>query len=203
MPELTSRERVLTALTHEEPDRVPIIFGTEGSTSMLAPGYKVLKRHLGLAQQKEVRLFSRSFQYARIDEEVMAFFQTDFRPLLGLASSRYADREIDELSFTDCWGITWTRPPSGMYYAMASHPLQEARTPKDILDYAWPDPEDILDLSGLADQAKRLRQETPYAIAGTHEGPTSIFEMAWYLRGFSEFMLDLVSNQAMAHALLR
>ncbi len=34
---LNSRERVLCALNHEEPDRVPIFFGTSGVTTMLAP----------------------------------------------------------------------------------------------------------------------------------------------------------------------
>ena len=32
---MTSRERVLTALNHEEPDRVPLFFGTSGVTSIL------------------------------------------------------------------------------------------------------------------------------------------------------------------------
>ena len=44
---LSSRERVLCALNHEEPDRVPIFFGTSGATTMLAPEYERLKAHLG------------------------------------------------------------------------------------------------------------------------------------------------------------
>jgi uroporphyrinogen decarboxylase len=58
--ELTSRERALLALNHEEPDRVPIIFGAEGATSMLVPAYENLKRHLRI--DSETRLFSRAFQ---------------------------------------------------------------------------------------------------------------------------------------------
>ena len=38
---LSSRERLLTALDHEEPDRVPIFFGTSGVTSMLAPAFSL------------------------------------------------------------------------------------------------------------------------------------------------------------------
>jgi len=66
---LTSRERVLLALNHQEPDRVPIIFGADGSTAMLIPAYEGLKKHLGITT--ETQLFDRAFQYARIDEEVM------------------------------------------------------------------------------------------------------------------------------------
>jgi uroporphyrinogen decarboxylase len=61
----------------------------------------------------------------------------------------------------------------------------------------------ILDLSGLAEHARRLRRESPYAILGIHEGPSSLFEASWYLRGMAEFMLDLAANPEMAHALLR
>ena len=48
MTEMTSRERVITALEHREPDRVPFdcTFGYEG--------YLRLKEYLGLKTEKEV-----------------------------------------------------------------------------------------------------------------------------------------------------
>jgi uroporphyrinogen decarboxylase len=46
---MTSRERVLCALNHEEPDRVPVFFGTSGVTTMNTAAYDRLKAHLGLA----------------------------------------------------------------------------------------------------------------------------------------------------------
>jgi uroporphyrinogen-III decarboxylase len=39
---MTSRERVLTALNHEEPDRVPLCVGTSGVTTILGAGYEQL-----------------------------------------------------------------------------------------------------------------------------------------------------------------
>ena len=41
----TSRDRVLCALNHEEPDRVPVFFVTSGVTSMLTPAYERLKSY--------------------------------------------------------------------------------------------------------------------------------------------------------------
>jgi len=199
--ELTSRERVLLALNHEEPDRVPIVFGAEGATAMLVPAYEKLKRHLGI--DSETRLFDRAFQYARIDEEIMTYFQADIRPLVGPASAGCAPLDGPDDTFTDCWGITWKRPPGGYYYDMISHPLQGARTPKDLEEYPWPDPEMLLDLNGLADRARQLHREGQYAIMGIAEGLGSIFETAWYLRGLPEFMMDLAANPELAHALLR
>lgn len=34
---MTSRERVLTALNHEEPDRVPLFIGTSGAVHCIQP----------------------------------------------------------------------------------------------------------------------------------------------------------------------
>jgi len=198
---LTSRERVLLALNHQEPDRVPIVFGADGSTAMLVPAYENLKRHLGI--KCETRLFDRAFQYARIDEEVMVRFGSDVRTLVGPASSRCASVDGPNDTFIDCWGITWRRPPGGYYYDMVAQPLKDARTPDDIEAYPWPVAEMMLDLSGLAEHARRIRRESSHAILGIHEGPSSLFEASWYLRGLTEFMMDLAGNPEMAHAILR
>lgn len=45
---MTSRERVLTALNHHEPDRVPIDCGAMRSTGIQAIAYNRLKAHLGV-----------------------------------------------------------------------------------------------------------------------------------------------------------
>jgi uroporphyrinogen decarboxylase len=48
---MTSRERVVTALSHREPDRVPIDQGAMRSSGLMAIAYNRLKRHLGLAEE--------------------------------------------------------------------------------------------------------------------------------------------------------
>ena len=40
---MTSRDRALTALAHEEPGRVPLFLGTSGVTTLLGSGYERLK----------------------------------------------------------------------------------------------------------------------------------------------------------------
>ncbi len=82
---------------------------------------------------------------------------------------------------------------------MVSQPLKDVRTPEEIEEYPWPVPEMILDLSGLAERARRFYRESPHAILGIHEGPSSIFEASWYLRGLPEFMMDLAEYYAMIH----
>ena len=41
---MTSRERVLAAINHREPDRVPLDIGGGGSTSIVVEGYEKLKQ---------------------------------------------------------------------------------------------------------------------------------------------------------------
>jgi len=45
---MTSRERVLSAIAHQEPDRVPIDHGSFRGTGIMAIAYNRLKRHLGI-----------------------------------------------------------------------------------------------------------------------------------------------------------
>ena len=45
MLEMTPRERVMTALDHKEPDRVPLDIGGGQSTSLVAEAYENLLRH--------------------------------------------------------------------------------------------------------------------------------------------------------------
>ena len=45
---MTSRERVLTAISHEEPDRVPLIIGVSNATGIKMKPYRALKEMLGV-----------------------------------------------------------------------------------------------------------------------------------------------------------
>ena len=50
MKKMTPRERVLTALKHEEPDRVPLDLGGLSTTIETEP-YNELKNYLGLKEK--------------------------------------------------------------------------------------------------------------------------------------------------------
>jgi uroporphyrinogen decarboxylase len=45
---MTSRERVLASINHQEPDRVPIDLGATPSSGISAIAYHNLKQYLGL-----------------------------------------------------------------------------------------------------------------------------------------------------------
>ena len=193
---LTSRERVLTALNHEEPDRVPVFLGTSGVTSMLGPAYERLKAHLGLV--REPAYISRIFQYARIDEEVMQRLGSDGRPLSAGPAPAPLRREISPDEFVDDWGVHWRRDPGSTYYSVVTNPLRHA-TLDDLEHYAWPDLGHPARFTGLRDEARRIHDAGYAVVAMTGVSP---FEVIQLLRGADAWMLDLAADPEFAQALL-
>jgi uroporphyrinogen decarboxylase len=197
-PVMTSRERVLCALNHEEPDRVPIFFGTSGVTTMLAPAYERLKDRLGV--KSETRVLSRVFQYALIDEEVLARFGSDGRPLLPRPTPSVLRHEISDRAFVDEWGITWEMKPGSLYFETTISPLQNI-TSDDIDSYPWPDLTHPDRFKGMAAEARALHEDTPYAVVAL--SGTAPFEQIGLLRGLATWLLDLAANPEFAQALMR
>ena len=68
---MTPRQRVLAALNHQQPDRVPIDFGAHRSSGIAAIAYRKLRKALGLPE-RAVRVYDPVQQLAIIDEDVLA-----------------------------------------------------------------------------------------------------------------------------------
>jgi uroporphyrinogen decarboxylase len=67
---MNSRERVLAALNHQEPDRVPIDFGGHRSSSIMAMAYARLKEALGITAGN-VYVYDMVQQLAIVEEPVL------------------------------------------------------------------------------------------------------------------------------------
>ena len=73
---MISRQRVLQAFSHREPDAVPIDFSGHRSSGIAALGYGELRRHLGLAPRL-VRVYDPIQQLAVVDDDVLERFGVD------------------------------------------------------------------------------------------------------------------------------
>jgi len=73
---VTSRERVLAALNHREPDRVPIDCSGHRSSGIAALTYGKLREHLGL-KARPIRVYDPLQQLAILDEDVLGRFGID------------------------------------------------------------------------------------------------------------------------------
>jgi uroporphyrinogen decarboxylase len=193
---MTPRVRVLCALNHEEPDRVPVFFGTSGATTMLVPAYDRFKAFLGVNSAS--RVLSRTMQYARLDEEVMLRCGVDGRPLVPGPAPSTLRREIDEHSFVDEWGTTWQMKPGTLYYEIVDCPLRDA-TVSEIERYPWPNLAHPGRFEGLAAEAAALRRQG-FAVVGL--AGVSPVEQIWGLRGLDTWLFDLTENLEFVRALL-
>ena len=196
---MKSKERVLMALNHEQPDRVPLDLGGR-QTILMIPAYEKLKNYLGFTDIK-TKIMSHIWQTVYVDEKILKHFSIDCRhirpPNKAFAPIKpFAEGEV----FKDVWGVE--RVISGGYANICNHPLQKASL-EEIEKHPWPDPDAEFDYTGLHDHAKRLYEENEYALVGCMGSPGNTYEQAWYLRGLSEFLLDLAMKKDIAHVILR
>jgi len=77
---MNSRQRVLAALNHQEPDRVPLDFSGHRASGINAVAYARLRRLLGL-EEKPIRVYDFIQQLAIVDEDVLERFGVDTIPL--------------------------------------------------------------------------------------------------------------------------
>jgi uroporphyrinogen decarboxylase len=73
---VTRRERVLTAIDHHEPDRVPVDLGAMRSTGITAAAYGKLKRHLGL-EAGHIDVYDAVQQLAQPEPAILDYWDAD------------------------------------------------------------------------------------------------------------------------------
>ena len=200
MGKLTARDRVRRALNFEEPDRVPTDLGTTVATGITKGAYHELIKYLELPEST-VRVNYLMFQTVTVDHQVLDKLGVDFRPVYYRPPAQNRGSWGKDDSYTNEWGIIVRRPVGGLYYDIVHHPLRELDV-EDLEYYPWPDPLDPGRFAGIAEEARELYENTNYALIGPGlEG--GFFELAWYLRGFDQFLMDLLINKKFAHNLLR
>lgn len=209
-PAMTSRERVLAAIRHQEPDRVPIdCGGTLSSISQFA--YRRLLKHLGL--DLPITINDTVQQLAWPHEEVLQLIGADIRhigpgapdgfepiTIAGNPADAYAEYASgdEQHAFQDEWGVVWRR--AAYYYDMVKHPLAGASL-EEMKAYKLPDPENPGRFRGLREKAKALYESSGCAIQAD-QGSGGLLEMPLWLRGFAEFYMDLASGSPFAEILL-
>lgn len=197
------RERVLTALDHREPDRVPIDLGGN-QTGIHKHAYRDLLDHLSI--EDEVEIMDPVQQLARPCEEVLQRFRVDTRYVAaGPPDDWDGGIEVNERNgrtwhdLTDEFGVTWSMPDDNPLYMDISHsPLADA-TVEDVESYPFPRGDDPTRFTGLREQALRIR-DRGYAVVSGISGV--VYETCWYMRGLEQWYCDLLTDTRFCEALL-
>src|SRR5690242_20518676 len=108
---MNSRERVVAALAHKEPDRVPVDFGSTWCSTITLPAYEQLKKYLGIEAPNI--FMERIMQAVMVDERILDMFHVDTRAVLYNPPELERNRnvELSDNTYRDPWGITWQKPP--------------------------------------------------------------------------------------------
>ena len=200
---LTSRERVLLALDHKEPDRVPVDLGGTVVTGISRIALRNYLEFRGISAGP-VAVNHLSGQLGLVPESLLRELGVDVRPLnpnppTGGAPLLCYDRGHPR--FTDEWGIGWEMPASSYYFDMYEHPLARAGSVEDVIEHQWPDATDSARYRGLWERGKQLSAEDATAVVAGRMG-AGIFELSLWLRGFEQFYTDLACDPGLACSIL-
>ena len=173
---MTSRERVKAALEHRQPDRCPVDFWAVPEL------VERLAAHYGVAGE----------------DELLDIFQVDMQFIFPDCKLMPFPREPDGTWF-DEMGVhrREVRNSFCVYEEYASSPLGYAEEVEDLQRYdRWPSI-DNFDWDTFAEK-----------IAPAHEKRYTklysggLFEYAWALRGYEQFMMDMVESPEIAHYIM-
>jgi uroporphyrinogen decarboxylase len=189
MNEISSRERVIKALNHEEADRVPIDVG--GAVCALTEGaYMDLAKHLGM--DVEIDIYDYYQRLPWIDEKILDMLHADTRYFVSGAGSNYEFKIELDGSFMDEWGCKHTRVGNYGDVAADGHALANLSI-SDLDHYPFPDPEDPARFKGLRDKVKKMYDDTDYALMPINMG--SIYWMGTELVGLERYSEYIITNQ--------
>ena len=183
---MNSRDRVLTALSHREPDRAPVDYWA--------------------TPEIDARLMERCGLPSR--EAILDHFDVDLCYIEGPKYVGPEPRVRDDGTVEDHWGVPRVRvevgqgESSGAYRDVIDFPLEQAQSLEEIRDYPkWPSP-DWFDYDGVREQVAQARR-TGRAVVfmGDRMNRCAQLKPAMYVRGVEQILLDLVLNPDVAEYL--
>ncbi len=201
---MTPRERVLTALDHREPDRVPIVIGASNATGMKAAPYDRLKRLLRIEGPDRYIYDWPELGTILPDEAVLERLGADVRGVFDAFPAAVLERNRRRPAhapFIDDWGSGQVEVEEGHWFP-GVHPMAETTSIDDIERYPWPDMDDPSRVAHIRADSARLAAENRYAIMAT---PWLLFplERAFAMQGMDVFLANLAMEPDFAEALLR
>lgn len=170
---MTPRQRVLTSLSHQVPDRTPCDFWAEDCT------WNRLLAHVGHNDRNRL-----------LDE-----LQVDIR---HLAAAGPAEREVGGGVFQNFWGerYVYRATPWGPMREDVRGALADAQSLDDLVRFPWPTP-DQFDYAPLAEQCRRWHDHALlYGFADVWQRPGLV-------RGWEGMFVDMVERPEWVHFLGR
>ncbi len=172
--QMNSRERVLCALSHREPDRIPVTLAYETPETIL-------------------RRYGKKPSDLRMRQDVFSVFSKLPASPSGLRERYFADVQLPSDTNFDSFGVARWRSPSGESHSVLG-PLRNAESEAEIEDFPWPDMDAVDCVSGLSGEVSALHEQG-FAAVGVGGG---IFEYSWYMFGMERLLMELCTDSELA-----
>ncbi len=209
----SSRERILRAIEHKMPDRIPVDFGGTRATSITMGAYLRLNQYLGIDETPKV--FDMKLALCEVGPQLQDLFHPDtapvFRmyPALGLSNATYKnwptpdgvvlvpqdynpqkDGRGNDILQDAAGEVIATRPEGTPFYEISGHaPLAQYETAEEMQSYDF-------DAFKMGDEEIECMYQRAQAAHLTGRAVIlviwcNIFERCNAVRGMQNFMMDL------------
>ena len=181
---MTPRQRVLSALNHHSPDKVPYAAICGG---LNPPAAEALAAFLHKDVAAVYRLFYEPFDIRGVGPAYIGPPERNTSRPDGAA--------------VDIWGVARKNVcyGAGTYSEICDYPLAGTGDVSELDNYPWPSP-DWFDYSVIPAQIEAIRRQGDYAVIASCG---NMFETAWAMRGFENMLGDFIAEPEIASEILR
>lgn len=196
MAAYTHRERVQMAIRHQKPDRIPMdLMGN--ATMLLDETYLRLRDYLGLSSIPPARSGTTANYY---DERILEQFDIDFRRLFLKKTPQASTVVQEDGTHLDSWGIGYVK--AGLWVNVVKSPLHGVTSVREVEAYNWPKAEEMFTAAGLAEEARRMYEQTDYALVARNPLTYGFLDRACQLMELPEFLMTMATEPAVAQAII-
>jgi uroporphyrinogen decarboxylase len=218
---MNSRDRIMTAINHRQPDKVPVDLGSSTVTGISAIAYNKLKSHLKI--DKPTRVFDVVQQLASVDMEIVDLFGVDALDINRVTTETDDWYQVDLADGSKAEYPSWFRPvksQDGSWYTTDSDGLILSRMPAgaafyDQMHFPYEKgyPENFgnlkeslkkiswvvhshasnLNAAELRDKLVQLKKTTGKALVMS--GGAKLLELGFFIRRMDNFLTDLMVEQ--------
>jgi uroporphyrinogen decarboxylase len=149
---------------------------------------------------------------AGINPPATRAFDQWLRQERGMGAREYLDPIVDIVEVSppyigpalpegvDIWGVARREVSygSGSYNEISHYPLAGEWTPARLSEHRWPDPA-WFDYESLPAIIAAARERADSSLMVTNG---NIFETSWYMRGFEQTLMDVMTDQELVHAVM-
>lgn len=190
---MNSRERLIAAIRHKEPDRIPFDLGATFTTGIHLNAYQRLRQYLGLSLQAESRFLCLDEQIVFVDEDLKQSLNIDTEPVLpgdATDGNILIEDRGDHTYYLNEWQMGLKMPKDGgFYYDVVDYPLAGAGI-EDLRKFAWPDPYDSARYASLEQDVRRAAATSRAVIMNSISA--GILEMSAWLIGYERLFTGLL-----------